>query len=124
VSTLLTRFFPAPQSLVVPSAGLDFSDATMRYVELREGHQGILPHRYGESPIPQGIIQAGRIVDAKAFGVFLREIKAKHNLKYVRVSIPESQVYSFTLPLDIQAATDVRSAIELVIEDNIPLKSI
>lgn len=36
----------------------------------------------------------------------------------------ESQTYSFTLSLDNAALADIRGAIELVLEDNIPLRAL
>lgn len=124
MSTLLTRLFPTPSSLLIPSTGLDFSDATLRFVELQEREHGIVPTRYEETPIPTGLLQGGRIVDDKGFTAFLAEVKEKFKLKYVRVAIPESQIYSFTLPLDLAAGANIKSAIELVLEDNIPLKAV
>lgn len=124
MSTLLTRLFPTPSFVTIPTVGLDFSDATMRFIELSEGVHGLLPSRYAEMAIPEGCMQNGRIADEEKFTSFLRDVKKKYDLKYVRVSVPESQVYSFTLPLDIAAASDIRGAIEFVLEDNIPLKAI
>jgi type IV pilus assembly protein PilM len=124
VSTLLTRLFPTPSFVTIPTVGLDFSDATMRYIELKEGVQGLLPSRFAEMAIPEGCMQGGKITNEEKFTAFLHDVKKKNDLTYVRVSMPESQVYSFTLPLDAAAAGDIRGAIEFVLEDNIPLKAI
>lgn len=110
--------------MTIPTVGLDFSDATMRFVDLEIHRHGLLPKRYAEMSIPEGCMKGGRIIDNEKFIVFLKDVQKKHKLKYVRVSIPESQVYSFTLSLDPSAATDIRGAIEFLIEDNIPLKAI
>jgi type IV pilus assembly protein PilM len=107
----------------MPCVGLDFSDATMRFIELEEERRGILPKRFAQMEIPSGLLQGGRIVDANAFTTFLKQVREKYKLKYLRVSIPESQVYSFTLSLDTAASENIQSAIELVLEDNIPLKT-
>lgn len=124
MSSLFSRIFPIPSFFTIPTVGIDFSDERMRFIGLAEGHRGILPDVFGEAVIPTGIMQRGRIIDEKGFTKFLKDIRIKYHLSYIRVSIPESQVYSFTLPIDSAAADDIRGSIELVIEDNIPLKAI
>jgi type IV pilus assembly protein PilM len=119
---MLTRLFPTPSFLTLPPVGIDFSDATMRFIKLSETLHGLLPTQYAEDTIPEGCMKGGRIVDEAKFTDFLAKVRDEHNLKYVRVAIPESQTYSFTLTLDAAAAEDIRSAIELVLEDNIPLR--
>ena len=121
MSSLFSRLFPIPSFFTIPTVGLDFSDATLRFIKLREGRHGLLPSLYGDVAIPEGCMQGGRITDEKKFIAFLKDVRIKHHLSYVRVSIPESQVYSFTLPIDA-AVDDLRGSIELVLEDNIPLK--
>lgn len=122
--SLLTAIFPSPSFFTLPAVGVDFSDVAMRYVELSATGPGITPVRSGEITIPPGCIEGGRVSNEKTFTQFLRNVKRDHNLNFVRVAIPESQVYSFTLSIDSAAAADIRSAIELVIEDNIPLRAI
>jgi type IV pilus assembly protein PilM len=121
---ILSRLFPTPSFVTVPTVGLDFSDATMRFIDLEVHPSGILPKRFAQSAIPEGCMKGGRIVDAQKFTSFLKDVQKEHKLKYVRVSIPESQVYSFTLSLDSSAANNIREAIDFLIEDNIPLKAI
>ncbi len=120
---MLTRLFPTPAFLSLPAIGIDFSDNTMRFIALKETSNGLIPSQFGEMPIPEGCMKGGRIADEKLFTAFLSEVRKKYRLKYVRVAIPESQTYSFTTTLDILAAKDIRSAIELVLEDNIPLRA-
>ncbi len=121
---ILTRLFPTPSAVRIPTVGLDFSDATMRFVSLEIKPHGLFPKQFAQVTIPEGCMKGGKIVDTEKFISFLRGIQKQYKLKYVRVSIPESQVYSFSLSLDTTARSDIRSAIEFLIEDNIPLKAI
>lgn len=121
---MLTRIFPTPEFLAVPAVGVDFSDATMRFLKLSETMHGLLPAQYAEMAIPEGCMKGGRIIDEAKFTAFLTDVRKEHKLTYVRVAIPESQTYSFTVTLDALAAGDIRGAIELVLEDNIPLRVI
>jgi type IV pilus assembly protein PilM len=124
VPPLLSRLFPTPAFIAAPTVGLDFSDATMRFVRLAERRHGLMPVAFAEMAIPEGCMQGGRVINERAFTLFLIEVRKKYKLKYVRVSIPESQVYSFTLAIDSVAKDDIRGAIELVLEENIPLRAI
>jgi type IV pilus assembly protein PilM len=121
---MLTRLFPTPPFLTLPAVGIDFSDATMRFIKLSETIHGLLPTKYASEAIPEGCMKGGRIADEAKFIAFLASVRDEHDLRYVRVAIPESQTYSFTLTLDTLAADDIRSAIELVLEDNIPLRAV
>lgn len=121
---ILNRIFPVPSTVALPAVGVDFSDTALRFVELRLLHGRYIPHRFAEVPVPEGIMVAGRIVDIKKLTDFLVTVKQKYNLKYVRISVPESQVYSFSMPVDKKDSGDIRGAIDLVIEDNIPIASI
>lgn len=121
---ILNRLLPTPTFLSIPTVGLDFSDATMRFIDLAISSKGLLPKRFEQASIPEGCIKGGRIVDLEKFTNFLKSVQKEHKLKYVRVSIPESQVYSFTLSLDSSSANDIRAAVDFLIEDNIPLKAI
>lgn len=123
MQTFLSRLFPTPAFIATPAVGLDFSDATMRFVRLVEGRHGLMPAAYAEMTIPEGCMHSGRVINERAFTAFLSEVRKKYALDYVRVSVPESQVYSFTLSIDGAAKDDLRSAIELVLEENIPLRA-
>jgi type IV pilus assembly protein PilM len=121
---ILSRLFPTPSSIAIPTVGLDFSDATMRFMSLEIKPKGLLPKHFAQAAIPEGCMKGGRITDTDKFISFLKQIKKDYKLKYARISIPESQVYSFTLSLDYASKDDIRGAIEALIEDNIPLKAI
>lgn len=116
--------FPTPRYLSLSSVGLDFSDRTLRFVELATTRKGLRVHRFGEEKIPEGLVKSGRIIDAGKFSSFLSEVRKKHKLKYVRVSLPEEHVYSFITSVDAVEPEEIRSAIELQLEDNIPIKAI
>lgn len=124
MSLSLHRLFPTPAFLAAPIVGVDFSDTKIRFVRLAQGIKGLLPEQFGEAAIPEGCMQGGRVIDQARFTEFLTQLQKKHHILFARIAVPESQVYSFTLALDAVAQEDIRSAIELVIEDNIPLRAI
>ncbi len=117
------KFFPTPRFLSLSSVGLDFSDHSLRFVELTATRKGLRMRRYAEEKIPEGLVQGGRIINGEQFSGFLSEVRKKYKLKYVRVSLPEEHVYSFTTVIDTVEPNEVRSAIELSLENNIPIKA-
>lgn len=121
VQSLFSRLFPIPSFFTLPSVGLDFSDTTLRFMKLTQSIHGLLPDAYAQLTLPEGVLERGRIVDEAKLTAFLKEVRTMHKLSNVRIAIPESQVYSVTLPIDTAVGDDVRGSIELLLEDNIPL---
>ncbi len=116
------QFFPPPLFLQMQSVGLDISDAAMRFVELVPTHKGLVVGRFGEQMIPRGVIESGEIKKPEELRAIFTEMKKKHNLEFVSASLPEEKTYSFSLVLPVMKYDNVRSSIELALEDNVPLK--
>jgi type IV pilus assembly protein PilM len=119
---LFNRFFPTPRFLMSPSFGLDLSDQSLKYVELTPAKFGIRIGRYGEKKIPDGIIESGKIKDPKRLEEVLLSLR-KEGIRFVRVSLPEEQVYLFHLRLPKEGLSNVREGIELSIEEHIPISA-
>ena len=90
-------------------------------MKLKQTVHGIVPEMHAHMAIPEGCLLGGRITDEEQFVSFLKKVKKAHALTNVRVAIPESQVYSVTLPIDTAVVDNIRASIELLLEDNIPL---
>jgi type IV pilus assembly protein PilM len=115
------RFFPTPNFLRPHSFGLDISDESVKFAELIPIRGGVKMGRHGERKIPPGIIQSGRIKDQDKLEEILLSLKKDFNLKSVRVSLPEEQIYLFELRLEKEGVKRVREAIELSLEEHIPV---
>lgn len=115
------RFFPIPGFLITSSFGLDISDESLKYVELISTHKGIKMGRYGERKIPAGIIESGKIKDPRQLENVLKALRKEAGVKFVRVSLPEEQVYMFRLVLEKEGLVNVREGIELSLEEHIPI---
>ena len=77
--------------------------------------------RHGEKKISPGIIEAGKIKNPKLMEQALSELRTESGLESVRVSLPESQTYIFKLRLSKSGLDHVREAIELSLEEHIPI---
>lgn len=104
-----------------PSFGLDISDQSLKFVELIPARHGIRIGKYGERKIPSGIIESGKIKDPKKLEEVLLSLRKEEGIRFVRVSLPEEQIYVFHLRLPKEGLENVRQAIELSLEEHIPI---
>jgi type IV pilus assembly protein PilM len=105
---------------MAPSYGLDISDQSLKFVQLIPTKDGIKVGRYGERKIPAGIIESGKIKNLSRLEEVLLSLR-KEGIKFVRVSLPEEQVYLFPLRLDKTGLKNVREGIELALEEHVPM---
>ncbi len=117
------QFFPPPQFLQMSAFGLGVSDMSLRFVELIEKRKGFVVGRFGERAIERGIIESGEVKKPAELRVILSDIKKSYNLEFVSVSLPEEKGYLFQLRLPKMKYSDVRGAIELSLEEHVPIKS-
>lgn len=117
------KFFPAPRFLQMPAVGLDISDVSMRFVELIEKRKGFVFGRFGECAIPRGVIESGEVKKPVDLRAILSGIQKAYNLEFVSVSLPEEKAYLFDLRLPVTKYNEIRGAIELSLEEYIPLKA-
>ena len=117
------RFFPVPNFLMRPSVGFDISDRSIKFVELIERGKVICLGKFGEKRIPPGVIESGKIKNVEEFKKILIFLKEKYNLSFVRVSLPEQQVYIFKLNLPEIKNGKIRDALELQLEKHIPISA-
>ncbi len=115
------RLFPTPKFLMAPSFGLDISDQSLKFLELVPIKNGVRMGRYGERKIPAGIIESGKIKDPKRLRDVLLALRKEVGVRFVRVSLPEEQVYLFRLHLEKAGMENVREGIELSLEEHIPI---
>lgn len=116
------RFFPPPRFMTLPSAGVDISDASLKYVQFRHGMSGLVLDKWGDIPIPPQTVQRGDLANREALVTVLKKLKADTGVEYVRVSLPEERAYLFETTIPITTSPrDVRGAVEFHLEENVPL---
>src|ERR1035437_3430313 len=116
-----SNFFPTPTFLAPTSFGLDISDESIKFVELISSSRGIRVSRYGERQIPHGVIESGKIKDIKKLEEIFSSLRQEEGLKSVRVSLPEEQIYLFSLRLEKEGLKSIKEGIELSLEEYVPL---
>lgn len=119
---LLTRLFPPPRYLTLPAAGLDLSDRSLKFIKLtRVGREEWQVVNFGEKVIPLNVLQSGEIKDEKALVEILKAAKAEWHLTQVIMALPEEKAYVVRVHLPNVALGKEREAIELQLEEHVPL---
>lgn len=120
---LYNHYFPTPSYLSMNSFAVDISDESVKYGELIPTSQGLRLSKYGEEKIPNGVVSSGKIENENELIRILKRIKEKGKINFIRVSLPEEQMYLFTLSLPRTDNSNLRDMILLQIEEHIPLKA-
>ena len=120
---LYNRYFPTPSYLSMNSCAIDISDQSIKYGELLATPMGIRLGRFVKEKIPKDVVVSGKIENPDELVNILRKIKERENLHYVRVSMPEEQMYLFSICLPKAKEKELKEMITLQIEEHIPLKA-
>lgn len=123
MKNFFSRYFPTPTYLNMNSCAFDISDESVKYGELSQTPFGLKLTKLGKEKIPEGVIVSGKIVDQKKIINILKDIRIKEKLHFIRVSLPEEQMYVFILSLPKINNQDLREMIYLQLEEHIPLKA-
>lgn len=105
----------------MPAVGLDVGDHTIRFVELIEGKKGFSIKRWGKQELPLGTIQSGDIVKRPELVSALSALK-ELGISYVHAPLPEEKAYLFSTEIPRVPKKEIRGAIELLLEENVPIK--
>lgn len=115
------HFFPVPSFLRMPAAGLSISDDAIRFMRFDEDEEELRLDGYGEAKVPSGSIVNGNVASKDAVVRALSDMRKKNQLKLVRATIPDDKVYLFKINLPAIPESDIRSALEFKIEENVPI---
>lgn len=121
----LTSILPPPSYIELPSAGVDISDTSLKYVQFApdnwSGTSLELKH-WGDIDIPVGALHRGEVNDQARLTEAIVEVKARTGIGNVRVSLPEERAYLFQT--EIKRGTpfkEIRGLLEFRLEENVPL---
>ena len=107
----------------MPAVGLDISDTSMRFIELVEKRKAFVIGRFGERAIPRGSIESGEVKKPADLRALFATLKKEYGLDFVTMSLPEEKAYLFDMHLPKMKQNDIRGAIELGLEDHVPLRA-
>lgn len=113
--------FSPPRSLLLHSVGIDLSDRSIKYVEINNTSKGLRLGKYGRESVPPGIIDGGKIVNIDELRKVIKSLRSKTSTTYVRMALPEEQVYLFSLRIPKVSSAEAQTTIELSLEEHIPI---
>ena len=105
----------------MPVAGLDISDQSVKCAQVVFERGEIVVRKIGERAVPAGVIEAGQVKDRPELENALRLLKEEFELESVAVSLPEEQAYIVRIRLPRMRPNEIRSSIELQLEEYIPM---
>lgn len=121
-SRMLARHFPVPQLLVPPAAGIDITDASIKWLALKETSHGVRISSCGSLALPQGLVERGTIKDQKALADALREVKKKSGIRYAHAALPEEDAYVFSMHVPTGSTrSQIMNMIEFELEARVPI---
>lgn len=117
-----SRFFPVPAYLEMAAAGVHITDDSVRVLSYERSGSGLRLGRYATRQLPSGTVKKGAIADPADLADTLRALKRECGMKYASAALPEEEIYLFKARVPYsQSASDMRNAVEFVLEENIPI---
>lgn len=113
--------FKTPKFLLMPAVGIDISDHSIKYAELFPVKNGFRLGRFGDIPIPVGIVEGGKIMNSPKLAEILNTLRVEKKLSFVRSALPEEQVYFFRARYPNDSKDTLRETIELSLEEHVPI---
>lgn len=121
--TNIRQFF----EVIPPAVGLDISDSSIKYAQLERSGRYFKLVAYGERDIPSGVVESGKVKDAKKLSDVLREALIEKGPKglsrYVVASIPDEEVFLKMITMPNVPDKEIDSSILVEAERNIPIPS-
>lgn len=113
--------FPPPRFLELPAVGLDISDHSIRYIELMPKKDGFRLVRFAHKRLPDAVFKNGEIRDLPGLQSALSEFQREHDIDFIHASLPEEKAYLYKTNVATTDPSEMRSAIEFSLEENVPL---
>ncbi len=121
----ISSILPPPHFLRLPSAGVDISDSSLKYIQFRPDNSsfgGLNLQHWGDLEIADGVLSRGEVKDGAKLTEVIRQVKSLTGVEYVRVSLPEEKAYLFET--EIKKGTpfkEIRGQLEFRLEENVPI---
>ena len=125
VLSTITKLFPPPRFITLPSVGIDISDASIKYIRFARprGHvRNLELAAWGDVELAEGVVGEGKVLNTAELTKQLTEVRKKAGVSYARMSLPEKHAYVFET--EIKAGTspsEIRGLLEFKLEENVPL---
>src|SRR3989338_3093974 len=97
-SDTLAQWFPVPRILTPPAAGIDISDASIKWFAFDPRGRDHRVHAYGELPLPEGAVEGGVVRDVQTLARALATVKDElGGITAAHAALPEEGAYVFSM---------------------------
>lgn len=123
VSGALSRWFPTPAIMTPPAAGVDISDASVKWLVLDRAQAGLRIRTHGEIEIPPGVVEGGVVKNVESLSEVLKQVKKKlGGVICAHAALPEESAYVFSMRVPPGTPRDqVLRMIEFEFEGRVPI---
>ena len=117
----IDKAFPVPGILIPTLVSVDISDGTLRFFEFSRKRGDFAPKEYGSLPFPRMHIGANNEKGRSEAISALKTWASGKKYASARVVIHEDEVYVFKVTVPTTDKNEIRSAIEALLEENVPI---
>lgn len=122
LSRILARWFPTPHLLAPRAAGIDITDASIKWITLAKSHGGVRVVSHGYQSLAPGIVVNGAVRDARALAGALVGIKKKLGASHAHAALPEEGAYVFSMNVPTDSARrEIVNMVEFELEGRVPI---
>lgn len=123
ISHTLDRWFPTPRTLLPLAAGVDISDASIKWLTLKEDANGYEIAAHGDRALKSGILEGGIIKNVEELSRVLLSIKGNlGGATAAHAALPEEAAYVFNMHVPHGEGRDqILRMIEFEFEGRVPI---
>jgi type IV pilus assembly protein PilM len=98
LSQKMARWFPTPKLLLPRAAGIDISDASIKWLSLTPDSGAYKIDSWGEEPLQSGIVESGSVRNVEALASALTAVKTRMpGIHCAHAALPEEAAYVFSM---------------------------
>ncbi|HEV3244835.1 MAG TPA: pilus assembly protein PilM [Candidatus Paceibacterota bacterium] len=123
-SHAFSRMFPTPKFLLPNAAGIDISDASIKWIALSDAPAGKRKvEAWGQETLQDGVVSSGAIRDEARLTEALRAVRKKMpHIAGVHASLPEESAFVFSMSVPPGSTREqIFSLIEFEFEQRVPI---
>lgn len=116
-------FFPPPVFLKMLAVGLSAESDALRLVSFDKRRGQPVLKIAEEFNLESGTIVNGEIAKPEKLAAVLKNIRNKHDARFVRMALPEEKAYVYETIIPVPDDGEIGDAVEFSLEQNIPLSA-
>jgi type IV pilus assembly protein PilM len=123
VGRLISRAFPTPKLLAPTAAGVDISDASIKWIVLNDSHGVQVVESWGQQPLEEGIVVSGVVRDQARLVLALLEMRKKlPHIHAAHAALPEEAAFVFDMSVPTGSSREqIRNIIEFEFDARVPI---